>query len=106
MENEELDVHSDSSTRPSGKNSASSAKARKPPSKRGAGKVGGEGAESKLTLSDVLLTKLQSLLADLRESGIIVTLYKSEEGIIIKMPGTGACQSHRMIHNGTTCPMC
>lgn len=107
MENEELDEPSDSSQiLSSERNLGKSRPKPKPNSKVGLAKVGGNSVEPKLNLSDILLTQLQSLCADLLKAGINVSLHEKENQLAILLPLVKTCQVHKMIHSGQICPMC
>lgn len=62
--------------------------------------------EPKLSLSDYLLTILQSDLSELKQSGVGVKLYKMAEGTQIALQGVRVCQEHQILHSGLKCHQC
>lgn len=107
MENEELDEPLDSSQiLNSEKNLGKSRQKRKSNLKAEPAKAGGNSAEPRLSLSDILLTQLQSLCANLKDAGIMVSLHEKPNQLAILLPFVKTCQVHKMIHSGQICPMC
>lgn len=67
----------------------------------------GEPVESKLSYSDLLLSRLQALIGELSDEGVGVTLHDSaSSGLIVILAGTHFCQTHNLMHVGQTCPLC
>lgn len=106
-ENAERAEFSDSSRAPNrGRNSGKLTKNSRKNSKRGPAKETGEAADTKLTSLDVLLSILQSDLGEIKDFGGAVQFFTYSDGIMIQLPNVAICQNHKMMHSGTTCPMC
>lgn len=65
-----------------------------------------DGAETRLSSLDVLLSMLQSHLGEIRDFGGAVQFFSYPDGLIIQLPNVAICQNHKMMHSGQTCPMC
>ena len=106
-ENAEQDGFSGSShTRRRQGNSDKSQQSSRKSSKPDPVKDYGPTAETKLSSLDVLLTMLQSHLGEIRDFGGTVRLFDDTNGLIIQLPNVAICRNHKMMHSGTTCPMC
>jgi len=106
MENAEQDGFSGSSqTRRRGKSAKSQASSRTNSTRAQDAGIG-EKAETKLSSLDVLLSMLQSHLGEIRDFGGTVRFFDDPNGLIIQLPNVAICRNHKMMHFGTTCPMC
>ena len=61
---------------------------------------------TKLTLLDLLLTQLQSQLAELKNAGVGVRMFQKGEGVGILLEGVKRCAEHHIMHSMAGCPLC
>jgi hypothetical protein len=103
----EQDEFSDSSHAPNPEaNSDKSGRKSRKNSKSAQAKDAGDSAEKSPSSLNWLLSVLQSDLGEIRDFGGTVRLFDDPNGLIIQLPNVAICKSHKMMHFGTTCPMC